>query len=156
MQRESMSMRLALVALEHLNLRYSKECHQIPMFAQLKTSYESVVSFALIAGGGSKESEKARAVDRKYKQAVLELIDVQRTELIIARRESTYDHELTLETEDQLNLEEARLTRTEAEPSAQPVSPGSESVGPDYHVPTPGARIVNPTSRLIDPSEFVK
>ena len=157
MQRESMSMRLALVALEHLNLRYSKECTQIPMFAQLKTSYESVVSFALVAGGGSRESEKARAVDRKYKEAVLELIEVQRKELIIARRESTYDHELTLETEDQLNLEEARLTRTEAEqPAAQPESPGAETVGPDYHLTSPGARIVNPTSRLIDPSEFVK
>ena len=154
MQRESMSMRLALVAMEHLDLHYHKECTQIPMFAQLRTSYESVVSFALVAGGGSRESEKARALDKKYKQAMLELIDVQRKELIVARRESTYDHELTLETEDQLNLEETRLTRTEVEPGTPTVTADSETISPDYHLISPGSQIINPTSRLIDPSEF--
>ena len=153
MQRESMSMRLALVALEHLDLRYHKECTQIPMFTQLRSSYESVVTFALVAGGGSKESQQAHALDKKYKKAVLELIDVQRKELIVARRESTYDHELTLETEDQLNLEETRLTRTEEQPS-QIINPGSP-MSPDYHF-SPGAQIINPTSRLIDPSEFMR
>jgi CPA1 family monovalent cation:H+ antiporter len=114
-QRESMSMRLALVAREHLDVHFHDECHNIPMFTRLRTSYEWIVSTAFIAGGSSEQSEDARALGARYKQALLELIEVQRNELILARREGSYDHDLTLEREDELNLEEARLQRAEEE-----------------------------------------
>ncbi len=70
------------------------------------------VSNAFIAGGNSSQSEEARALGEKYRDALLELISVQRNELILARREGSYDHDLTLEREDELNLEEARLKRS--------------------------------------------
>ncbi len=118
-QRESMSMRLALAAREHLDAHYHDECQTIPMFTRLRTSYEWIVSTAFIAGGSSEQSESARALGAHYKHAMLELIEVQRRELIIARREGSYDHELTLEREDELNLEQARLERSEDADAAQ-------------------------------------
>jgi CPA1 family monovalent cation:H+ antiporter len=119
-QRESMSMRLALAALEHLDGNYQDECHNIPMFSRLRTSYEWIVSNAFIAGGDSTQSEDARTLGAHFKKALLELIEVQRSELILARREGSYDHGLTLERQDELNLEEARLQRAgeEEAPSA--------------------------------------
>jgi CPA1 family monovalent cation:H+ antiporter len=114
-QRESMSMRLALAAREHLERHYGEECHQIPMFTRLRTSYEWTVSTAFLAGGNSAQSEQARALGTRYKQALIELIDVQKRELIVARREGAYDHDLTIEREDELNLERARLERAEEE-----------------------------------------
>ena len=111
-QRESMSMRLALAAREYLETHYQEECVGIPMFERLRKSYEWTVSNAFIAGGNSSQSEEARALGEKYRDALLELISVQRNELILARREGSYDHDLTLEREDELNLEEARLKRS--------------------------------------------
>ncbi|MEO5926543.1 MAG: Na+/H+ antiporter [Bryobacteraceae bacterium] len=111
-QRESMSMRLALAAREHLDLHYQDECRQIPMFQRLRTSYEWIVSSAFIAGGNSAQSEHAREVGERYREAMLELVEVQRKELILARREGSYDHDLTVEREDELNLEAARLARS--------------------------------------------
>jgi len=118
-QRESMSMRLALAAREHLDAHYHDECQTIPMFTRLRTSYEWIVSTAFIAGGTSPQSESARALGAHYKRAMLELVEVQRRELIIARREGSYDHDLTLEREDELNLEEARLKRAEDENASE-------------------------------------
>ena len=71
------------------------------------------MSSAFVAGGTSPESEGERAMSAKYKEVLLQLIDVERRELILARREGSYDHELTREREDELNLEEARLKRSE-------------------------------------------
>jgi CPA1 family monovalent cation:H+ antiporter len=151
-QRESMAMRLALAACEHLDVRYRQECQQIPTFAQLRTSYEGIVSSAVVASGDSQDSQRVRSLEKRYKEALLELINVQRKELVIARREGTYDHEITLETEDQLNLEEARLTR--AEPVSQIIAPGALSSGTEFELMRPSAQIVNPASRLIKPGEL--
>jgi monovalent cation/hydrogen antiporter len=112
-QRESMSMRLALAALEHLDLHYEEECKLLPVFTRLRTSYEWVISSAYVAGGDSAQSLDAQAIGARYKEALRELIGVERKELILARREGSYDHELTREREDELNLEEARLQRSE-------------------------------------------
>lgn len=114
-QRESMSMRLALAAREHLDQYYSSECSEIPLFTRLRTSYEWTVSTAFLAGGDSEQSAEARALGSRYRQALLELIDAQKRELIIARREGSYDHHLTLEREDELNLERVRLERASIE-----------------------------------------
>jgi CPA1 family monovalent cation:H+ antiporter len=108
-QRESMSMRLALAAREHLDLHYSQECESIPLFSRLRTSFEWIVATAFVAGGSSDESADARALSVRYQRALLELIEVQRHELILARREGSYDHTLTMEREEELNLEAARL-----------------------------------------------
>lgn len=114
-QRESMSMRLALAAREHLDHSYARECDEIPIFTRLRTSYEWTVSSAFVAGGDSEQSLEERALGFRYKHALIELIDVQKRELIIARREGCYDHHLTLEREDELNLERARLERAFSE-----------------------------------------
>lgn len=114
-QRESMSMRLALAAREHLDHAYAQECDEIPIFTRLRTSYEWAVSSAFIAGGDSEQSIEERALGFRYKHALIELIDIQKRELIIARREGCYDHHLTLEREDELNLERARLERAFSE-----------------------------------------
>ncbi|MEO8096211.1 MAG: Na+/H+ antiporter [Acidobacteriota bacterium] len=126
-QRESMSMRLALAAREYLELKYADECHQIPMFQRLRTSYEWTISTAFIASGSSAQSQDARELGDRYKQALLEMIDVQRKELILARREGAYDHDLTLEREDELNLEEARLLRSEEEDAEEDVLAEAEA-----------------------------
>lgn len=123
------------------------------MFAQLRTSYEGIVSSAVVASGGSPDSQRVRSLEKRYREALLELINVQRKELVIAKREGTYDHEIALETEDQLNLEEARLTR--AEPASQIIAPGAFSGGAEPEVIRPRAQIVNPASRLIKPNELV-
>lgn len=123
-QRESMSMRLALAAREHLDHHYSRECDDIPVFTRLRSSYEMVVSSAFIAGGDSEQSAEERALGHRYKRALLELIDAQKRELLIARREGSYDHHLTLEREDELNLERARLERSFGE-DAEKGHPGT-------------------------------
>jgi CPA1 family monovalent cation:H+ antiporter len=112
-QRESMSMRLALAALEHLDTHYEEECKLFPVFTRLRTSYEWTISSAYVAGGNTPQSLDARETGARYKEALRELIEVERKELILARREGSYDHELTREREDELNLEEARLQRAE-------------------------------------------
>jgi monovalent cation/hydrogen antiporter len=112
-QRESMSMRLALAALEHLDLHFEEECKLFPIFTRLRTSYEWTISSAYVAGGDSPQSLDARATGTRYKEALRELIEVERRELIQARREGSYDHGLTREREDELNLEEARLLRSD-------------------------------------------
>jgi len=134
-QRESMSMRLALAAREHLDIHFHDECKNIPMFGRLRTSYEWIVSTAFIAGGSSAQSEDARALGARYKQALLELVDVQRKELIQARREGSYDHHLTLEREDELNLEEARLERSHEEIESAEASPSSKIRHQDWKEP---------------------
>jgi hypothetical protein len=120
-------MRLALAAREHLEIRYQEECHTIPMFERLRKSYEWTVSNAFVASGSSSQSEEARALGERYREALLDLIRVQRKELILARREGSYDHDLTLEREDELNLEEARLKRAIEDEHAAPEAEEAES-----------------------------
>lgn len=113
-QRASMSMRLALAARDFLDQRYAEECDQIPMFNRLRTSFEWTVSHSYVAGGNSPLSEETRLIEDRFKQAMIQVIDAQKHELILARREGAYDHDLLLEREDELNLERARLERSES------------------------------------------
>ena len=86
--------------------RYSPDLRNVPY-------QEWAVSTAFVAGGDSEQSLEARVLGSRYRQALMDLIDAQKRELIIARREGSYDHHhfLTLEREDELNLERARLER---------------------------------------------
>ncbi|HEY6902307.1 MAG TPA: Na+/H+ antiporter [Puia sp.] len=109
--RLSIRFRLASAALEYITDSYSEEAESIDAFSRLKARYERMVEIT------GKRLEKEEGEDMppaflpRYRQLLLELVDVQRQELARMRRDNEYSDEQLRNKEFELDLEEARFRR---------------------------------------------
>jgi len=110
-QRLSIRLRLATAALEYINASYSKESESIDAFNRLKARYERMVEITGKRLESEEGDEVAPAFLPRYRQLLLELVDIQRKELTHMRRDAEYGEELLRNKEFELDLEEARFRR---------------------------------------------
>jgi monovalent cation/hydrogen antiporter len=102
-------LRMAGAALDHMKNNYEVEIHSIDAYNRLKERYERMIDIA------NKKLMKQEDADSKahflprYRQMLLELVAVRRSELLKLRHEKTYSDELLNHKEWELDLEEARL-----------------------------------------------
>src|SRR5260221_1255615 len=108
-QRLSIRLRLATAALEHITSAYTKEAESIDAFNRLKARYERMVEIT----GKRLENEEGDEVNflPRYRQLLLELVGIQRQELLQMRRGNEYSEELIRNKEVELDLEETRFRR---------------------------------------------
>ncbi|HXO76475.1 MAG TPA: hypothetical protein VN824_14580, partial [Puia sp.] len=107
-QRLSIRLRLATAALEHITSGYPEESESIDAFNRLKARYERMVNITskrLEEEGGEVTPEFLP----RYRQLLLELVGVQRQELLQMRRVNEYPEDLLRSKEFELDLEEARF-----------------------------------------------
>ena len=110
-QRLSIRLRLATAALEHITTGYPRETESIDAFNRLKARYERMVEIT----GKQLEKEEGDGVTPeflpRYRQLLLELVGIQRQELLQMRRDNEYPEDLLRSKEFELDLEEARFRR---------------------------------------------
>ena len=112
-QRLSIRLRLATAALEHITSGYTQESESIDAFNRLKGRYERMVEIT----GRQLEKEEGEGDGvspdflPRYRQLLLELVGIQRQELLQMRRDNEYSDELLRNKEFELDLEEARFRR---------------------------------------------
>jgi CPA1 family monovalent cation:H+ antiporter len=113
-QQLNIRLRLATVVLDHIAEQYGDETTTIEAFNRLKQRYERMVEIA----GKKLENESGKGENPpflpRYRQLLIELVDVQRKELSKMRRDKLYSEELLRGKEFELDLEEARFRRTAA------------------------------------------
>jgi len=111
-QQLGIRLRLATAVLDHITEQYGDEATSIDAFNRLKERYERMVQIT------SKKLEKEEGRDQgpsflpRYRQLLLELVDVQRKELSKMRHDKVYSEELLRSKEFELDLEEARFRKT--------------------------------------------
>jgi CPA1 family monovalent cation:H+ antiporter len=111
-QQLGIRLRLATAVLDHITEQYGDEASTIDAFNRLKERYERMVQIT------SRKLEKEEGKDQnpaflpRYRQLLLELVDVQRKELSKMRHDKLYSEELLRSKEFELDLEEARFRKT--------------------------------------------
>ncbi|WP_431212795.1 cation:proton antiporter [Puia sp. P3] len=93
-QRLSIRLRLATAALEHITTAYSAESESIDAFNRLKARYERMVEITGKRLESEEGDEVAPAFLPRYRQLLLELVDIQRKELSHMRRVNEFGEEL--------------------------------------------------------------
>ncbi|MBS1601348.1 MAG: Na+/H+ antiporter, partial [Bacteroidetes bacterium] len=89
-QRLAIRLRLATAALEYINGSYSKESESIDAFNRLKARYERMVEITGKRLENEEGDEVSPAFLPRYRQLLLELVDIQRKELSHMRRDAEY------------------------------------------------------------------
>jgi CPA1 family monovalent cation:H+ antiporter len=117
-QQLSIRLRLATAVLDHITGEYGEEATSIDAFNRLKERYERMVQIT------SKKLEKEEGKETgpsflpRYRQLLLELVEVQRRELSQMRHDNLFSEELLRSKEFELDLEEARFRRVGRRASA--------------------------------------
>ena len=118
-QQLSIRLRLATVVLDHITAAYGEEATSIDAFNRLKERYERMVEIT----SKKLEKEEGKEVNPaflpRYRQLLLELVDVQRRELSQMRHDNLFSDELLRSKEFELDLEEARFRRVGKNTSQQ-------------------------------------
>jgi monovalent cation/hydrogen antiporter len=110
-QQLSLRLSLAKTVLQHIAGRYDNEAASIEAFGRLKARYERIVENTgkkLETGNGE---ENTPSFLPKYRQLLLEVVDIQRSELAKMRNAEEYSDDLLRSKELELDLEEARYRR---------------------------------------------
>jgi CPA1 family monovalent cation:H+ antiporter len=101
----ALRLRLATAVLAHIQADYGHEAGTIDAFIRLRQRYERM---AKIAEQRLDQGETPAFLPR-YRQLLLELVGIQRNELVNLRRDDTFPEELLRSKELELDLEEARF-----------------------------------------------
>jgi CPA1 family monovalent cation:H+ antiporter len=109
-QATTIRLRMTQASLTYLNNKYPDEIVKHEIFQQLKAHYENIASIMNkklenIDDNDSSEKE----IMQMYNRVLLELITVQRQELIAMRSDIQLDYVLLLNQQNRLDLEEARI-----------------------------------------------
>lgn len=110
-QRLSIRLRLATAVLEYITSEYAPESESIDAFSRLRARYERMVEITGKRLEQEEGEEVAPAFLPRYRQLLLELVGIQRQELLQMRRDNEYAEELLRNKEFELDLEEARFRR---------------------------------------------
>jgi len=108
-QEISIRLRLASAVLEHMENNYSEEITSIDAYIRVKERYDRTVEIANRKLLREEGETAAPSFLPKYRQMLLELVAVRRTELQKLHQEKQYSDELLRSKERELDLEEARL-----------------------------------------------
>lgn len=98
-------LQLATAVLAHITADYGEESTTIDAFIRLRQRYERMVRIT----EQRKEKDDTPTFLPRYRQLLLELVDIQRKELVNLRRDDTFPEELLRNKELELDLEEARF-----------------------------------------------
>lgn len=104
-------LRLATVVLDLLEKSYSEEATTIEAFIRLKERYQRMVDLANSRLAQDEAAQQAGSFVPKYRQMLLEAVQVRRAELNKMSRSREFPDELIRKRETELDLEEARLRR---------------------------------------------
>jgi NhaP-type Na+/H+ or K+/H+ antiporter len=107
----NLKLRLARVALDHINAGYADEAASVEPFSQLKDRYEKKLDLTVKALEKAKGQEAVPPIILQFRQLQLELIRIQRAELAQMRRRNEFPEELIRSEEFEMDLEEARIRR---------------------------------------------
>lgn len=110
-QQLALRLQLARTVLDHISTRYEKEAESIEAFSRLKERYERIVEITGKKIGMDDGEERIPSFIKKYRQLLLEVVDIQRHELARMRTANAYSDELLRSKELELDLEEARYRR---------------------------------------------
>jgi CPA1 family monovalent cation:H+ antiporter len=113
-QQLGIRLRLATVVLEHIEEEYGDEADSIDAVNRLKERYERMVQITNKKLEKDEEAVQSPSFLPRYRQLLIDLVDVQRKELAKLRHDKVYSEELLRNKEFELDLEEARFRRTAA------------------------------------------
>ncbi len=108
-QEQDIRLRMATVSLNHIRSAYAEESSNIEAFNRVRGRYERMIEQANQKLAEQSTEKKSVAFLPKYRNMLLELVDVRRKELSKLRKDKKYDEELLRKKELELDLEEARL-----------------------------------------------
>ena len=111
-QQLSIRLRLATAVLDHITGEYGEEATSIDAFNRLKERYERMIQITSKKLEKTENNEVSPAFLPRYRQLLLELVQVQRKELTQMRHDNLFSEELLRGKEFELDLEEARFRRT--------------------------------------------
>lgn len=108
-QIEAIRLRIAKSIVQYLDNNYTYEMEQYDIIARIKDQFERSIS----SGDTQGKTDKASmfTVRSLYKKIMLELISLRRKELYQIRLEKKYDDEVIRIMENNLDLEEARISK---------------------------------------------
>ena len=108
-QDASIHLRLTKVALHALTEKYSKELEDNELVQNLKSSLENDISLTTQRIESLECDTTEKEEIELYNKVLIDLIKVQRDELIVLRKEREFENELLRKHTEQLDLNEARL-----------------------------------------------
>lgn len=110
-QEQEIRLRLATVAMDHIEHNYSTEANSIEAFTRLRDRYKRMSEIAARKLEKEEELKKRPEFLPKYRDMLIELVHARRIELNKMRHENQYPEELIRKKEEELDLEEARLRK---------------------------------------------
>lgn len=110
-QIESIRMQLAKESVKHLDAKYSLEMSQFETIARIKEQLERSIRASERTLIEENQKEEVGSVRKLYRTIMLELITLRRAGLKKLKATKEYDHEVLRDMEDNLDLEEARLSK---------------------------------------------
>ncbi|MCE6990383.1 Na+/H+ antiporter [Dyadobacter sp. CY323] len=110
-QNAILNARLATASLDYMKSNYDGEIAEFEPFRLLKDRYEKIIELADSKMLHSEDNASRNAM-RKYRRMLLEIINVKREEIQTVRRERICADTLIKAKERELDLEEARLTKS--------------------------------------------
>lgn len=109
-QEQEIRLRLAVATLDYIETEYKEESANITAFTRVKERYARMIDIASQRTVQEGESSSVSFLPR-YRQMLLEVVEVRRKELAKLRKDKKYPDDLLRAKEVELDLEEARLRR---------------------------------------------
>lgn len=110
-QRKAIRLRMATAVMDFIESEYADDVAQIDAFNRVKGRYARMIEIAGQNLAKEENKDNAPSFLPRYRQFLLEIVEVRRKELNAMRHEKLYADELLRNTETELDLEEARLRR---------------------------------------------
>jgi CPA1 family monovalent cation:H+ antiporter len=110
-QEQAIRLRLATAVVDYIEAQYAEDAEKIDAFNRVKARYERMVEIASNKLVSQENRDNIPAFMPRYRQFLLELVNIRRKELNNMRHEKKYTDELIRKKEFELDLEEARLRR---------------------------------------------
>jgi Na+/H+ antiporter len=109
-QEAGIHLRLSKAALQTLEEKYAKEVEGNELVKNLKDRLENDISLTAQRMESLECDDNQASEIRVYNRVLIDIINVQRSELIVLRREKAFEDELLRKQTEQLDLNEARLS----------------------------------------------
>jgi monovalent cation/hydrogen antiporter len=108
-QAQGLRIHLAESVLAHIDTNYTEELGHNEAYKRVRDRYERMIEVAKKKLENDEGEEEGASFLPRYRQMLVELVEVRRRELNRVRHSGEYDEELIREREWELDLEEARL-----------------------------------------------
>lgn len=109
-QENEIRLRMATAVIDYLDTNCPKEIREIPVFSRVKERYERMAEIA--EKNAAAEGDVSPSFLKNYRQLLIEIINVKRTELNKMHKSKEYADHLIRAKERELDLEEARTRKT--------------------------------------------